>query len=212
MKFALILSFIFTQFLNVTAQDTLISNTGNALSVKIIKVDDNTIYFYQSIDKTKQIRAITKNAIKGYKYNSTENGKNISVIKSDSILYLNYVRKSKDIEPIVVNTETNYDTTLVKNNTETNNINNYSFTVNRYYDKAGSSIIVSGVFLLLGSTLHIYNFNRKIDLTTATIKDINDFYKLSKNLSNISYGLFGASGIFMISAGLNISNGSIKLK
>jgi hypothetical protein len=213
MKFLLLFLTFFLIGLIAYAQDTLITKSGNTMTVKILNVEDSTIYFYQTIDKLKQVRAISVRAIKGYKYDVFASATDINDKKADSILYLNYVRKTKGLEPVLItsSTETNFDSTRLKTNNTVIATNKYSPTVNSYYGKAGRNIIVSGVLLFVGSALQIYNVNREID-ENATLEEVNRFIDVSKNLSNVSYGLFGASGIFMIGAGININNGSVKLK
>lgn len=216
-KIVLVLSLIFS-FNTINAQDRIITKEGSNRDVKIIYVDKDYIYFYQpSTESQKTVRKISKKSISDYQYLSIEGGKNLQVIREDSLLFQDYL-KSQGYQPISGNL--NYssmakDSANIKSsvlNTNKTNTQDVNLRLTSVKEKGNSSLITSGVFILLGSAIQLYNINRKLDLTSASVDEINDFNKLSKNLSNITYGLYGGAGIFIIKAGINIRNGSVRLK
>lgn len=201
-------------FQNITiAQDKIKTKEGTNLNVKIIYIDNNDIYFYQSSDPQKKIRNINKKYVSVYEYISIDNGKNKEVVSSDSTMYVNYLRETKgvtDTKTLKYNNISTYsnDSLISKSVTYTNLD---LPRVNQKFLTASNKLIVASIFLIGGSALNLYVINREPNLSSS-IDDLLNFYKTNKNLTNISYSLYGVSGLFVFSAGINIHNGALLLK
>jgi hypothetical protein len=201
-------------FQNITiAQDKIKTKEGTNLNVKIIYIDNNDIYFYQTSDPQKTIRKVNKKYVSAYEYISIDNGKNKEVVSSDSTMFVNYQREIKGVNEITnlkyKNISTYSNDSLISKNV---NITILDLPrVNQKFMTAGNKLIAASIFFIGGSALNLYVINREPDLSSS-IDDLLNFYKTNKNLTNISYSLYGVSGLFVLSAGINIHNGALLLK
>lgn len=91
--------------------DTLNNDTNQ--SVKIIYVGDTILYYYQQSDLLKNIKIAHLRSISEFQYNSIEFGKNKQTISSDSILFINHIRKNKAELPLQLNWDKYYSIDLI---------------------------------------------------------------------------------------------------
>lgn len=214
LKFLLIgIIFIF-QFTDSIAQDKITTKEGTNLKVKIIYIDTESIYFYQTLDLDKTIRTVNKKYITGYEYNSIENGKNKAVISSDSALFAKYLKDTKGLsESIVIsygNINTYNNDSIVNAQAIATELPMVLPLVNQRFQKAGNRLTTASIFFITGVILNYYVANR--DYTKMSASEFSKALDLNKTLTNASYACYGISGLFVLSAGINIHNGAILLK
>ena len=94
--------------------DSLLNDTNHL--VKIIYVDEANLYYYQSNDISKTIKAVNLQNLSEFQYNSIELGKNKQIIHNDSLLYINYAQKNKIDLPVKLIWDKLYSIDLITTN------------------------------------------------------------------------------------------------
>ena len=94
--------------------DSLLNDTNQL--VKIIYVDEANLYYYQSNDISKSIKAVSHQNLSEFQYNSIELGKNKQIIHNDSLLYINYAQKNKIELPVKLIWDKLYSIDLITTN------------------------------------------------------------------------------------------------
>ena len=93
-------------------QSASLLNDTNQL-VKIIYVDEANLYYYQSNDLSKTIKAVSHKNLSEFQYNSIELGKNKQIIRNDSLLYINYAQKNNIELPVQLIWDKTYSIDLI---------------------------------------------------------------------------------------------------
>lgn len=206
-----------------SAQDKIKTKEGTNLNVKIIYVDKDYICFYQqTTDPQKKVRKISKKIVAEFQYLSIEDGKNLQVIKEDSLLFVSYL-SSQNGEPFrgTINysglekskdTIKNSSSIIVGGNNQSQQKVDLKLPyVNQKFRNAGKHILIANG-LIVASGLLAYASTK----VTLPNNPSRDDIKRAADLQSMLNFLSGASTIasfgFSVSAGINIYNGSIYLK
>ena len=222
-KASLLFLLLIFMFKFSSAQDKIKTKEGTNLNVKIIYVDKDYIYFYQqTTDPQKKVRKISKKIVSEFQYLSIEDGKNLQVIKEDSLLFISYLN-SQNGEPFrgTINysgLEKSKDTTNSSSSVKLNN-NNQPLQkvdlklpyVNQKFRNAGKHILIANG-LIVASGLFAYASTKITLPNNPTRDDIKRVADLQSTLNFLSGASTIASFGFSVSAGINIYNGSIYLK
>lgn len=208
----------FILFSNISySQDKITTKEGTNLKVKIIYIDSENIYFYQTLDSDKNIRKVNKKYISGYEYNSIENGKNKTVIASDSTLFANYLKNTKGVNESTVisydNISTNINDSILNSNIQetTNELPMVLPLVNQRFQKAGKQMIVSSTLILASAIITILSSNiEKPNYSKQS--EVNTYNDKIKNMQYASAICALGSWGFTLGAGINIYNGALLLK
>jgi hypothetical protein len=218
-----------------SAQDKIKTKEGTNLNVKIIYVDKDYIYFYQqTTDPQKKVRKISKKIVSEFQYLSIEDGKNLQVIKEDSLLFVSYLN-SQNGEPFrgTINYSANVyfhelkkgglekskDTTNSNSSVKLNNNYNQPLQnvdlklpyVNQKFRNAGKHMLIANG-LIVASGILAYTSTKITLPNNPTRDDIKRVADLQSTLQRLSIVSGIASFGFSVSAGINIYNGSIYLK
>lgn len=203
------------------SQDKIITKQGTVLNVKIVHEDRNALYFYQPLDSTIEIRQISKDYVKDYSYVSTNNGKNKAVVTSDSLLFAKYMQKenetanikSRKYKYVKANSELNTkDTVYFSNYSDFTKYRNTHISKEFPFRKVGNRLIVSGSLFMLGTLFHTLRMNTPEQTVFLTDKGKDDYERSLRNLSNTSSACYAFSGLFLISAGIELSDMRLRLK
>ena len=222
-KVSLLFLFLIFAFKFSSAQDKIKTKEGTNLNVKIIYVDKDYVYFYQqTTDPQKKVRKISRKIVAEFQYLSIEDGKNLQVIKEDSLLFVSYLN-SQNGEPFrgTINysgLEKSKDTinqnSLVKVNGNNQSLPNVDLKlpyVNQKFRNAGKRMLIANG-LIVASGLFAYA-STKVTLPNNPSKDdIQRAVDLQSTLIFLSGASTIASFGFSVSAGINIYSGSIYLK
>jgi predicted DNA-binding antitoxin AbrB/MazE fold protein len=221
-KASLLFLLLIFMFKFSSAQDKIKTKEGTNLNVKIIYVDKDYIYFYQqTTDPQKKVRKISKKIVSEFQYLSIEDGKNLQVIKEDSLLFVSYLN-SQNGEPFrgrinYSGLEKSKDTTNSNSSVKLNNNQPLQKVdlklpyVNQKFRNAGKHMLIANGLMLSAGILS-YSALRVSFQNNASSNDIKRVEDLIKNLQTLSIVSTIASFGFSVSAGINIYNGSIYLK
>jgi hypothetical protein len=202
------------------AQDKIKTKEGSNLTVKIIYVDKDYIYFYQpSNEPKKTIRRIPKNIVAEYEYLSIEGGKNREVVKSDSMMFVEYLntqadqpyRQSINYSGIAISNEKINSNTKVDNTIKNEKIELSLPVVNRKFRNAGKCMLISNG-LTISALIFAYASNNVTLPDNPTADDFKKAIHLQTTYQNISMLSGIASFGFMVGAGINIYTGAVYLK
>jgi hypothetical protein len=206
-----------------SAQDKIKTKEGTNLNVKIIYVDKDYVYFYQqTTDPQKKVRKISRKIVSEFQYLSIEDGKNLQVIKEDSLLFVSYLN-SQNGEPFrgTINysrLENSKDTTkfnsLLKvdgNNQSLQKVDLKLPYVNQKFRNAGKHMLIANG-LIVASGILAYTSTKITLPNNPTRDDIKRAADLQSTLNFLSVASSITSFGFSVSAGINIYNGSIYLK
>ena len=206
-----------------SAQDKIKTKEGTNLNVKIIYVDKDYVYFYQqTTDPQKKVRKISRKIVSEFQYLSIEDGKNLQVIKEDSLLFVSYLN-SQNGEPFrgTINysrLENSKDTTkfnsLLKvdgNNQSLQKVDLKLPYVNQKFRNAGKHMLIANG-LVVATGILAYTSTKITLPNNPTRDDIKRVADLQSTLQRLSIVSGIASFGFSVSAGINIYNGSIYLK
>jgi hypothetical protein len=206
-----------------SAQDKIKTKEGTNLNVKIIYVDKDYVYFYQqTTDPQKKVRKISRKIVSEFQYLSIEDGKNLQVIKEDSLLFVSYLN-SQNGEPFrgTINysrLENSKDTTkfnsLLKvdgNNQSLQKVDLKLPYVNQKFRNAGKHMLIANG-LVVASGILAYTSTKITLPNNPTRDDIKRAADLQSTLNFLSVASSITSFGFSVSAGINIYNGSIFLK
>ena len=196
------------------AQDKIKTKEGSNLSVKIIYVDKDYIYFYQPTNEPKKtIRRIPKNIVAEYEYLSIERGKNREIVKSDSMMFVEYLNIQAD-QPY--RQSINYSGIANSDVKKTNSLQNEKVelslpVVNRKFRNAGKCMLISNG-LMISAIVFAYASNNVTLPDNPTAEDFKKTLDLQTTYQNISTLSGIASFGFMVGAGINIYTGAVYLK
>ena len=206
-----------------SAQDKIKTKEGTNLNVKIIYVDKDYVYFYQkTTDPQKKVRKISRKIVSEFQYLSIEDGKNLQVIKEDSLLFVSYLN-SQNGEPFrgTINysrLENSKDTTKVNsllkvdgNNQSLQKVDLKLPYVNQKFRNAGKHMLIANG-LVVATGILAYTSTKITLPNNPTRDDIKRVADLQSTLQRLSIVSGIASFGFSVSAGINIYNGSIYLK
>jgi hypothetical protein len=206
-----------------SAQDKIKTKEGTNLNVKIIYVDKDYVYFYQqTTEPQKKVRKISRKIVSEFQYLSIEDGKNLQVIKEDSLLFVSYLN-SQNGEPFrgTINysrLENSKDTTkfnsLLKvdgNNQSLQKVDLKLPYVNQKFRNAGKHMLIANG-LVVATGILAYTSTKITLPNNPTRDDIKRVADLQSTLQRLSIVSGIASFGFSVSAGINIYNGSIYLK
>jgi predicted DNA-binding antitoxin AbrB/MazE fold protein len=206
-----------------SAQDKIKTKEGTNLNVKIIYVDKDYIYFYQqTTDPQKKVRKISKKIVSEFQYLSIEDGKNLQVIKEDSLLFVSYLN-SQNGEPFrgTINysglekskdtTNSNSSVIVGGSNQSQQKVDLKLPYVNQKFRNAGKHMLIANG-LIVASGILAYTSTKITLPNNPTRDDIKRVADLQSTLQRLSIVSGIASFGFSVSAGINIYNGSIYLK
>lgn len=205
---------LFMMFGAANAQDKIKTKEGSNLSVKIIYLDKDYIYFYQPTNEPKKtIRRIPKNIVAEYEYLSIEGGKNREIVKSDSMMFVEYLNTQAD-QPY--RQSINYSGIANSDVKKTNSLQNEKVelslpVVNRKFRNAGKCMLISNG-LTISALIFAYASNNVTLPDNPTADDFKKAIKLQTTYQNISTLSGIASFGFMVGAGINIYTGAVYLK
>ena len=222
-KVSLLFLFLIFAFKFSSAQDKIKTKEGTNLNVKIIYVDKDYVYFYQqTTDPQKKVRKISRKIVAEFQYLSIEDGKNLQVIKEDSLLFVSYLN-SQNGEPFrgTINysgLDNSKDITkfnsLLKvdgNNQSLQKVDLKLPYVNQKFRNAGKHMLIANG-LIVTSGILAYTSTKITLPNNPTRDDIKRVADLQSTLQRLSIVSGIASFGFSVSAGINIYNGSIYLK
>lgn len=206
-----------------SAQDKIKTKEGTNLNVKIIYVDKDYVYFYQqTTDPKKKVRKISRKIVSEFQYLSIEDGKNLQVIKEDSLMFISYLN-SQNGEPFrgTINysvVEKSKDTIKINSSVRVDGISQKQQKVdlklpyvNQRFRNAGKHLLVAnGLFVVSG--IFAYTSSKVTLPDNPSRDDIKRVADLKSTLNFLSGVSAVASFGFSVSAGINIYNGSIFLK
>ncbi len=185
-------------------------------------MDKDYIYFYQqTTDPQKKVRKISKKIVAEFQYLSIEDGKNLQVIKEDSLLFVNYLN-SQNGEPFrgTINysgLEKSKDTTNSSSSVKLNNNQPLQKVdlklpyVNQKFRNAGKRMLIANG-LIVASGLFAYASTKVTLPKNPSNDDIQRAVDLQSTLNFLSVASSITSFGFTVSAGINIYSGSIYLK
>lgn len=205
---------LFMMFGAANAQDKIKTKEGSNLTVKIIYVDKDYIYFYQPTNEPKKtIRRIPKNIVAEYEYLSIEGGKNREIVKSDSMMFVEYLNTQAD-QPY--RQSINYSGIANSDVKKTNSLQNEKVelslpVVNRKFRNAGKCMLISNG-LMISAIVFAYASNNVTLPDNPTAEDFKKTLDLQTTYQNISTLSGIASFGFMVGAGINIYTGAVYLK
>ena len=205
---------LFMMFGTANAQDKIKTKEGSNLSVKIIYVDKDYIYFYQPTNEPKKtIRRIPKNIVSEYEYLSIEGGMNLEVVKSDSMMFVEYLNTQAD-QPY--HQSINYSGIANSDVKKTNSLQIEKVelslpVVNKKFRNAGKCMLISNG-LMISAIAFAYASNNVTLPNNPTAEDFKKAIDLQTTYQNISTLSGIASFGFMVGAGINIYTGAVYLK
>lgn len=207
-------SILLMMFGTAKAQDKIKTKQGSNLSVKIIYVDKEYIYFYQPTNEPqKTIRRIPRNIVAEYEYLSIEGGKNREVVTSDSIMFVQYLNTQTD-QPY--RQSINYSSISDSEVKKTNSIQNEKVElslplVNKKFRNAGKYMLISNG-LTVTALIFAYASNNVKLPNNPTADDFKKAIDLQNTYTSISMLSGIASFGFLVGAGINIYTGAVYLK